>query len=180
MQGEVGDDTLYADWQAGNMSAFDALYARYRQSLYLFLLRRGHDRAAAEDIFHDCWLRLIRQPQAFDAGNFRAWLFTVARNLSTDRFRQQRRHADEPLADVNAAGDSCSPQQSAEDRDCIELMKQGIAALPLEQRDAFLLKEEGGLALEQLAQVMHTGRETIKSRLRYAMQRLRSLLEDCL
>jgi RNA polymerase sigma-70 factor (ECF subfamily) len=180
MGSDSSDETLLANWQAGKVSAFEALYARYRQSLFLFLLRRGHDRAAAEDVFHDCWLKVIHAPEAFTGDNFRAWIFTVARNLSIDRFRQHQRHAEDMAPEQLEQAVDSAAQRRAEGIDCIELMKQGIAALPMDQRDAFLLREEAGLGLEQLAELMQAGRETIKSRLRYATQRLRALLEDCL
>ena len=180
-QPERDDENLYAAWVAGDPAAFDALYARYRQSLFLFLLRRGHERSQAEDLFHDCWMKVIQHSEAFDGENFRAWIFTLVRNLSIDRFRQLARHqtTEADSLDTDAVA-SASTQRVQEERDCIELMKSGIAALPMDQRDAFLLKEEAGLGLMQLAEVMQVGRETIKSRLRYAMQRLRSVLEDCL
>ena len=177
---EHSDETLYAAYRSGDMAAFDRLYARYRQSLFLYLLRRGHAQAAAEDIFHDCWLRIIDRAAAFDGDHFRAWIFTIARNLSTDAFRRGSIRAAEEWNDDAAPAAQFSAQSVAEDRDCVELIKHSVAALPIEQRDAFLLKEEAGLSLQQLADLMAVGRETIKSRLRYAMNQLKTMMADCL
>ena len=174
------DEDLYAAYHRGDMAAFDELYVRYRQPLYLYLLRRGHDEATAEELFHDCWMRVIDSNSRFNGKHFRAWLFTVARNLSTDAFRKKTlRAASEWVEDAGQVADF-SAQQVQEDLDCIELIKNSVAALPMEQRDAFLLKEEAGLTLQQLADLMAVGRETIKSRLRYAMNQLRQMMADCL
>lgn len=174
------DEELYAAYHAGDMAAFDRLYACYRQPLYLFLLRRGHSESVAEDLFHDCWMRVLDQNSKFNGNNFRAWIFTIARNLSTDSFRRKSLHAVTSFDESSDQAIDFSTQQRQEGLDCIELIKNSVAALPLEQRDAFLLKEEAGLSLQQLAELMAVGRETIKSRLRYAMNQLRQMMADCL
>lgn len=177
---DESDEALHAAYCSGDMAAFDALYARYRQPLYLFLLRRGHSESTAEDIFHDCWMKVIDYREQFDGSHFRAWVYTLARNLSTDVFRK------EGLRNASEFDENCNPnvhfstQRIVEDMDCIELIKSSVAVLPVEQRDVFLLQQEGGLSLQQIAELMTVGRETIKSRLRYAMNHLKQLMEDCL
>ena len=174
------DESLFDTYRSGDMNAFETLYQRYRQPLYLYLLRRGHGESSAEDLFHDCWLRIINHHRQFDGQNFKAWLFTIARNMSTDHFRKsQIRSADSLEAEpIHNAHVSTERQQLAED--CVELVKSSVAALPMEQRDVFLLKQEAGLSLQQIAELMAVGRETIKSRIRYAMKQLKNMLEDCL
>lgn len=176
----TSDEELYLAYHNGDMTAFDALYGRYRQCIHLFLLRQGHAESTAEDLFHDCWLRVIKDKRAFDGKNFRAWIYTIARNLSTDAFRKANIRIADSLDDYGEANTHVSTQRQQEALDCVELIKSSVAALPIEQRDVFLLKEEAGLSLQQIADVMAVGRETIKSRIRYAMQRLKQLMEDCL
>jgi RNA polymerase sigma-70 factor (ECF subfamily) len=176
----VSDADLFNDYRHGNIKAFDALYQRYRQPLYLFLLRRGHSESSAEDVFHDTWLRVIDHHDSFEGGNFRAWLYGIARNLSTDGFRREKIRQARPIEDDDPGSADASAQTRYEALDCIELIKASVAALPIEQRDVFLLKQEAGLSLEQIAELMAVGRETIKSRIRYAMQRLKQLMEECL
>lgn len=179
-QEEISDEALFAAYRKGDMAAFDALYARLRQPLYLYLLRRGHAESVAEDLFHDLWMKVLNHSAGFDGEHLRAWLFTIARNLSTDAFRRAHiRVVDEQTDTANIAG-AFSAQRIEENRDCVELIKRSIAALPLEQRDAFLLRHEAGLSLLQLGELMAVGRETIKSRLRYAMNQLKTLMADCL
>ncbi len=176
----ITDESLFATYRKGDMTAFEQLYARYRQPLYLYLLRLGHAEATAEDIFHDCWLRIIDQHAQFDGNHFKAWVYTVARNLSTDTFRKaQIRRIDDQQNPGDQPG-MISTERQQEGEDCIELIKNSVAALPIEQRDVFLLKEEAGLSLQQIANVMAVGRETIKSRIRYAMSQLRVMMEECL
>ncbi len=174
------DEALFSSYRSGDMVAFEDLYARYRQPLYLFILRRGHHEASAEDIFHDSWLRIIDHPQQFDGNNFRAWLYTIARNLSTDSFRKQQVRRAESLPTDSNHQPHISTQRQQEGEDCVELIKTSVARLPMEQRDVFLLKEEAGLTLQQIADIMKVGRETIKSRVRYAMKQLKQLMEECL
>lgn len=174
------DEALHAAYRRGDMAAFDALYTRYRQPLYLFLLRRGHPEGTAEDIFHDCWMKVINRQQDFTDEYFRAWVFTIVRNLSIDVFRTEQVRSASEFDENCHAHVHISAEKMQQDVDCIELMKSSVAVLPLQQRDAFLLQNEGGLSLQQIAEMMSVGRETIKSRLRYAMDQLKQMMAECL
>ncbi len=177
---DIDDLQLLQDFRAGDLQAFEHLYQRYRQSLFLFLMRRGHRQVEAEELFHDCWLRVIDHQQGFTGNQFRAWLYTIARNLSIDAMRKQQPQALDESTAESPALQSPSTQQVTEGVDCVELIKRSVAELPLEQRDVFLLQHEAGLSLPQIADIMQLGRETVKSRVRYAMQKLRQLMADCL
>ncbi len=179
-QPELTDEDLYAAYRGGDMAAFDLLYARYRQPLYLFLLRRGHSETVAEDVFHDCWITVIDKTKSFDGENFRAWVYSITRNLSTDSFRKANIRLTEQYDEESASNSHLSTEKVQQDVDCLELVKSSVSSLPIEQRDVFLLKEEAGLSLQQIADVMAVGRETIKSRIRYAMNQLKKLMAECL
>ncbi len=173
------DEVLFGRFRRGDAGAFEQLYRRYRETLYRFLLR-GSVRDEAEDIYHDVWTRVMHS-DGFDGGSFRAWLFHIARNLQIDR---ARRASLRPVAEEGAL-DACiapgpAPEIHAHHADCGERLLAELDRLPPEQREAFLLKEESGLTLEQIGDLVKVGRETIKSRLRYALKRLRTALEDCL
>lgn len=174
------DQNLLAAYRRGDMAAFDRLYGRYRQPLYLYLLRRGHTESVAEDIFHDCWIRVIDQGKSFEGEHFRAWLYAIARNLSTDYFRKALIRVADVLDENSLEQAHVSTERQQLAMDCIELIKSSLGRLPVEQRDVFLLKEEAGLSLQQIAEIMVVGRETIKSRIRYAMNQLKQLMADCL
>lgn len=176
---DVADEELYRRYRSGDLPAFEALYARYRQPLFLFFRRGGLDVDEAEDLFQEVWFAVIRAEERFHGGSFRAWLYQVARNRRIDRFRRQRiRAVDELPEDVPDGAPQTERRVDA--LDCVERLKAGIAALPEAQREVFLLKQEAGLGLQDIADLVRVGRETVKSRLRYAMQRLRQQLEDCL
>lgn len=175
----MGDEVLYRHYRGGDLGAFEALYQRYRKSLYGYLLRMVPE--DAEDLYQDTWSRLIHAKQGFQEGSLRAYLFQIARNLIIDRHRRARLQL---VDDEEALGRSedarPGPDTQVHDADCHRRLLDEIGALPHEQREAFLFKEEGGLSLEQIAGLLSVGRETIKSRLRYALKRLRTALEDCL
>lgn len=178
---EMSDEALFAAYREGDVSAFEVLYRRYRQSLYLFLLRSCDSRADAEELYQDAWSRAISAVNPFGQGSFKAYLFRIARNLQIDRIRRSRMQLVDDDALLRKQPDpSASPERLAWVADCGERLKRELAALPAEQREAFLLKEEGGFTLEQIAGLVRVGRETVKSRLRYALKQLRKLLEECL
>lgn len=178
---EMSDEALFGAFRRGNAAAFDVLYRRYRQSLYLFLLRSENSRADAEELYQDAWSRVISAARPFTEGSFKAYLFRVARNLQIDRFRRSHLQLVNDESVLHAQSDpQASPEQAAHDADCGERLKRELSDLPPEQREAFLLKEEGGFTLEQIAAMVSVGRETVKSRLRYALKQLRKLLEECL
>lgn len=175
------DEALYYQFRKGDFAAFDMLYQRYRQPLYLFLLRSSPSQSDAEDLFQELWLRVIRAGDRFRDGSFRVWLYRIARNLEIDLYRRRTLRPVSNCAVVDAgASTNPLPEQQVHDADCGDRLVEAIGRLPRDQREAFLLKEEGSMPLADIAQLVDVGRETIKSRLRYAMKRLREALGDCL
>jgi RNA polymerase sigma-70 factor (ECF subfamily) len=175
------DEQLYADYLDGDAAAFERLYTRYREPVYGFLRRSGLAPSDVEDLYQDIWLGIARAGNGFRGGNFRAWLYQVARNRLTDRFR---RHQLRPVAEPDQVAELADADPPLERRvaaaDCLERLRTALTGLPGDQRDAFLLREEAGLGLADIAAVVGAGIETVKSRLRYALRKLRAELEDCL
>ena len=108
-------------------------------------------------------------------------MFQIARNLQIDSYRRRRLQL---VTDAAVLDELPDPQPTLDEKshseDCAERLKTELQQLPQEQREVFLLKEESGLTLEQIAGMLGVGRETMKSRMRYALKRLRQMLEDCL
>ena len=178
---EMTDEDLFQRFRKGDRVAFEDLYARYRKSLYLYLLRSSSTEAEADDLYQEAWSRVIHAQERFSSGSFKAWLFRIARNLQIDNYRRQRLHLVADAAELETLPDpQPAPDEISHSDDCGERLKQELQQLPPEQREAFLLKEESGLTLEQIAGMLGVGRETMKSRMRYALKRLRQMLEDCL
>lgn len=170
--------TAYCD---GDPDAFDGLYARHKGPVYRYVRRLAPDLPDPDAVFQEVWLRVIRRRTSWARNQpFRPWLYTLAHNIVIDQVRAARHRRTEPL---EAVAELAARQPDVERwqfiRDCIERLLGLLAALPDAQRSAFLLKEEAGLSLQEIAEIADVGRETVKSRLRYAMKTLRRGLEGC-
>jgi RNA polymerase sigma-70 factor (ECF subfamily) len=178
---ENSDELLYQRFRRGDFQAFEVLYGRYRGPMYRFLLSSCRVSADADDLFQDIWMNVVQARDRFQGGSFKAYLYRIARNRQIDRFR---RNTLRPVTDPEHAPEVVDPAPHAglraEQEECGTRLLAEIGSLPRDQQDAFLLKEEAGCSLEQIAAIAGVGRETVKSRLRYAMKRLRQALEDCL
>ena len=161
-------------YQAGDTVAFDTLYEKYRGDVYRFLLRQ-FDTATAEELYQDVWMKLIQARGRYQpTARFRTWLYTITHNHIKDHYRKQRVTA---VANDNDAIDTRAPERIAQDQQILAVLQAGIQRLPDVQREAFLLKEESGLSLDEIAEVMGASRESTKSRLRYAAAKLRDQLK---
>jgi RNA polymerase sigma-70 factor (ECF subfamily) len=174
---------LLRRYRQGDAEAFALLYARHRLGLFRFLCGLCGDPALAEEIFQDTWLSLIRSESLQrEAVLFKTWLYQIARNRLIDHWRKQgRRQAlqdefdDQLHASFSGAADP--EQQLSLSRDQ-QRLQAALADLPAEQREVFLLRAHGDLELHEIAELTRTPAETVKSRLRYALQKLRRLLAD--
>jgi RNA polymerase sigma-70 factor (ECF subfamily) len=175
----LSDAALLARFKAGEARAFDELYQRHRGSLYRYYLRQA-PRSVADDLFQETWLRVLKGAVTYEPNApFPAFLFRIAHNVLVDHYRRMGRT---PEVVTDGALDLADPDpQPSESYAKAQLHARFIAALealPAEQREAFLLHQEAGLTLEQVAAVVGSNFETVKSRLRYAVARLRKLLDD--
>ena len=182
------DEDCMVRYQGGDERSFQLLYQRYRDRLYRYTLRLAAQPQEAEEVFQEVWLAVVRGKRGYTPGaSFAAWLFAIAHRRAADRWRALGRHApdgiraadpaDTEAAHENAASATLSPEGHAHNDALGDALQRAVRALPLPQREAFLLKAEGGLSLEDIALATGVPRETVKSRLRYAQQRLRIALE---
>jgi RNA polymerase sigma factor (sigma-70 family) len=185
---EDSDEALLAGFAAGDAGAFARLYERHERPVFRFLRRSLGDDAASQDLMQEVWLAVIRNAAAFEPrARFTTWLYGIARNKLIDHWRAKRdtvsldREAanDEapPLLEALPAPADCEPEVRAMSRAEAAAFVAAVQRLPAAQREAFLLHAEGGLTVEEVAQACGVGRETAKSRLRYAMARLRAAME---
>ena len=181
---DVADDAeLLRGHLAGDQHAFARLYDRYDRPCFLFIRRMlGPGRGeAAEDLHQETWISISKSAGAFDPGkaSFRAWLFTIARHKVWDHFRRQRvtilASAQVDAAEM-IADEAPTPQEQVESRELAQRLVAAVEALPLAQRDVFVLFAHAGLSLEEISEVTGAGLETTKSRLRYARATLRLTL----
>jgi RNA polymerase sigma-70 factor (ECF subfamily) len=167
-------------YQRGDVSAFDQLFRRHRDPVYRYLVRGCSDREKAAEMFQDVWASVVRVRATWEPrAKFTTWLYRLAHNRLVDDYRLARLST-EPLEDdvPVAAPAHLEPEAATSGGERLKRVLDAVARLPFEQREAFLLKEEGGLSLEEIAQATGVGRETVKSRLRYALAKLREELRD--
>ena len=169
-------------YRDGDATAFEALYGRWRGRLYRYLAHQARERA--DELFQDVWMRVVGARLGYQAtARFSTWLFRIAHNRLMDHYRAQGRGIvdlnDDPEDDPAErlpAPEQESPPAMLERRETARSILTALAALPEPQREAFLLAEEGGMSLDEIAAAAGVGRETAKSRLRYALDRLRRSL----
>lgn len=175
---DPGDEELMRAWTAGDARAFEQLYARHRGPLYRFLLRQIRDSALADEFFQDVWQRVIGARAGWkpDAA-FSTWLFRIAHNRLNDHWRGLKHRPPPPHdGDQRTARvvDPSTPELELSEFEQRRRLHLAIEALPPEQREVVLLRLEQELSLEEIGEITGAGRETVKSRLRYAMDKLRS------
>lgn len=173
---EIADEALMQAYAGGDPAAFECLYARHRGPLYRFILRQVRDPATANDLYQGCWEKVIRARASYtDRAPFKAWLYRIARNHVVDYFRRSRPAAE--LTEEAIGTDSAGPEQVLIGEEAASRLLSAVNALPAEQREVILLKLEAGLDVATIAEITATGRETAKSRLRYAIAKLKKSLE---
>jgi RNA polymerase sigma-70 factor (ECF subfamily) len=187
MKCEDDDVSLMLRYRNGDADAFQALYAQYKGPLYRYLLRHVRNAGAAADLFQEVWSRLIATRARYEPrAKFTTFLFHIAHNCAMDFFRHdsnQRRAM--PASDDAPLPEPEVPEHQRPDR-LAEYIEQrsallaAVAALPQEQREAFLLYEESGLSIEEIARITDVSAETAKSRLRYAVRKLKKSLGPAL
>ncbi|AKS40452.1 RNA polymerase sigma factor [Wenzhouxiangella marina] len=176
---QATDDELMLAYAAGDAAAFDQLYERYRQPLYRYLLHAVGERALADDLYQDVWSRIIHARDGFERGNgFKRWAFRIAHNRLVDHWRKLDRQATDAAEGMDhlASDERGQPDSQAEKDEDARRLRDALMQLPRDQRQAFLLQQEAGLSLADIAEQDGVGRETIKSRLRYAVAKLRTAL----
>jgi len=180
MEHRPEDSALMLRYRDGDVAAFEILYRRHKDALFRYLLRLCRQRAAAEDVFQEVWGKIIKSRENYrPTAKFTTFLYHVAHNCFIDYIRRNKRHGN--TADIE-------PDSQPDGGDCPEMLVEkslarrrldaALRSLPDEQRDVFLLYEEGGLGLDEIATITDCKRETAKSRLRYAVRKLREAMDD--
>lgn len=199
------DDALMRAFAQGDARAFERLYARHHAALYRFVRRLlGRAEAAqVDEVFQDAWLRVVhaRVRWSPQGASFRTWLFTLAHHRAIDVLRKSGRERSLDTGGDDDDGDERAPWQPADDgqawrdwpgappaaatsstedrafwRAAGQRLLDCLDTLPAVQRSVFLLHHEDGLAVDDLARTLEVGFETAKSRLRYAMSKLRTCM----
>ena len=188
---DVADEALLERFRTGEARAFEELMRRHRTGLYNFILRSVRQRETAEEILQDTWLRIVQGAGEFQrASKFSTWAYTVALNLCIDHARKAalRKHPslDQGARDSDdgpSLGETVKDTRAHPDRDAVgrELqvrLSDAIASLPADQKEVFLLREYSDLAFKEIAAIVGAPENTVKSRMRYALERLQEALAE--
>jgi RNA polymerase sigma-70 factor (ECF subfamily) len=178
-------------YRDGDVRAFELLVTRHRKPLFNFILRFVRDPAAAEDVTQETFLRLIKGADAYQRqAKFTTWLYTIARNLCVDAARRGKHRKaaslDAPIGDDDGSASlldfvpdgAAGVDRQAQSRELGARLRQAIESLPDEQREIFLLREVADLQFNEIAAVVGCPENTVKSRMRYALEKLREALEE--
>ncbi len=180
MDDEISDENLMLSYSSGDAQAFEILYQRHKGPLYRFILRQcGQD--FVDELFQDIWLKVIHTRVSYQVkATFKTWLYHIARNRIIDHYRRQNLRPVNNDTDEIAAlsgAENIQPENRLEAGNQHQLLMLAIAELPHEQKEVFLLKQEAGLGIEEIAKMTGITYEAAKSRLRYAIKKLRQQLE---
>src|SRR5579859_1493385 len=189
---EGTDEALMIRFQSGDRTAFAVLVRRHQTPLYNFALRQLRSSPTAEEVVQDAFVRVVQKATDFKhESRFTTWLYTIARNLCVDALRKNalRRHPslDEPRPGGDGEGPTLGEQtmdvRSNVERTAVaveigERVAAAVATLPDEQREVFLLREVSNLPFKEIAEVVGVPENTVKSRMRYALERLQAALSE--
>lgn len=179
-------------FKAGDARAFETLVRRHRTPVFNFILRFTGHRARAEDVLQETWLKVVRSAGEYTPkAKFTTWLYTIARNLCVDSARKESyRQASSLEAPAGAEGEEGrplgeglpdtgpSPERGAHNARLRPLLERALASLPEEQREVFILREYSGIPFKDIAEVTGVSENTVKSRMRYALDGLRRRLAE--
>jgi RNA polymerase sigma-70 factor (ECF subfamily) len=177
------DEMLMQQYQRGDERAFQQLYARHRSSLLRYVRRMSPSAGEEEEIVQETWMAVIQGRERYLArARFVTYLFSIAHRRTMDSWRRRGRlpvrEADPEEPDLTAGPSHYEPEIQAINVDLRADLLLAVAALPIHQREAFLLRAEEGLGIDEIAEATGANRETAKSRLRFALNRLRDALES--
>jgi RNA polymerase sigma-70 factor (ECF subfamily) len=175
------DEELMLCYRDGEAGAFDVLYRRHRGGLYRYIVRLCANAAVADELFQEVWTNLIRARASYTVtAKFTTYLFRLAHNRVVDYFRAQGGRTalsldddDPPSLPELPASRRDQPETALEIKQQAARLMELVSGLPAPQREAFMLQQEGGLSIEEIAEATGVSRETAKSRLRYALAKLR-------
>ena len=165
-------------YKSGDTEAFELLYHRHKDGLFAFLFRSHPRRAVVEELAQDTWVAVINSAAQYTPkAKFRTWLFQIAHNKLVDHWRRPDNRHTEYDTSAELADPNNTKPDLIETCDLQSRVLTAIGALPRDQKDALLLSEQGFSNVD-IANITRVGKETVKSRLRYARNQLRDQLGE--
>jgi len=175
---EAPDEQLMLAYRDGDAGAFETLYRRHRGALYRFVLRGVKSRATAEELYQEIWIRVIEARERYTPqARFTTWLYTIAHHMLVDHWRQRGLSLVSLDGSESVPDAAADPQAQAAARQGLMRFVRALEALPPAQREAFLLHEEAGLTVAEIASATGSNEQAAKSRLRYALAKLKAAVD---
>lgn len=182
------DDDLIGAFRTGDAPAMEALFRRYRRPVFAWLLRVAPDRAEAEDLYQEVWLKVIRGIDGYTSGGFKAWLWRIVRNAAADRARKKMAVPllDEPMSDEADAearveqvadGNAISAIERMEAEERRSFLRRSVEGLSSRLRDVVLLRIHGELEFHEIAETLGLPLGTVLGRMNLAVKKLREAVE---
>lgn len=185
------DETLMLRYQRGDRAAFALLVRRHQTPLYNFALRQVRLPQVAEDVVQESFVRIVQNAAEFKhEARFTTWVYTITRNLCIDHLRKRalRKHpsldeargeeGDGPTLGEQTADPRASVERAVTGAELKEKIVRAVDTLPDEQREVFLLRELANLPFKEIAEITKVPENTVKSRMRYALERLQEHLSE--
>lgn len=179
----ASDEQLMSAYRDGDAGAFDELYRRHKGGVYRYMLRQCRDAGVADELFQDVWMNLIRARASYTVqAKFTTYIYKLAHNRLIDHYRKHGQAAlvsfdddsdEAPALAEPAAAPRDEPERHLDIKQQAAQLLQLLGALPEAQREAFVMQYEGGMSVEEIADATGVTRETAKSRLRYALVKIR-------
>ncbi|MBF0492434.1 MAG: RNA polymerase sigma factor [Deltaproteobacteria bacterium] len=189
---QTSDEELMRFYKNGDSKVFSEIFKRHKRSVYNYILRFTNQKEESEEIFQEVFIRIHRAAALYEpTAKFKTWMFTIVRNLCIDFYRKKKLRKQESLDAPLKAGDESSsnryeiykdekPNQEAKNSDVqiAQMIDNALQQINEDQREVFLMREKGGLKFEEIAEVLGVSVNTVKSRMRYAMEALRKIIES--
>ena len=177
------DEALMLAFAQNDQKAFETLYIRYKDALYRYYLRHVSSESISQELFQDLWMKVIKSKKNYKVNaTFKTWLYTLAHHRLVDWYRRntlENNSFDKNIDEIKTeAVLNWDPSNEFQTKRMCKKIKNAIGELPFKQREVFLLHQEALLSLPQIAEMMQEGVEKIKSRYRYAINKLRHKLEN--
>jgi RNA polymerase sigma-70 factor (ECF subfamily) len=191
MARDEADEALMLRYQKGDVRAFEILLGRHRKPVYNFILRYVGARELAEDLLQETFLRVIKGAEAYKRqAKFTTWLYTIARNLCVDQSRRAKHRKAQSLdAPMNQSGESGNlldvvpgkdmpSDRATMSKEIHQKLHAALERLSEDQREVFLMREFLDMPFKEIADVVGVPENTVKSRMRYALEKLRLELDE--
>lgn len=177
-------------YQKGDERAFEVLYWRHQRGIFNFICHFiGGSGNQAEELLQDVFLKVVKASKRYEpSAKFTTWLYQIARNSCIDHFRKMKHRKTTSLAqpidseeemvlESTIAGTNTSPEKAAQISELALVLKEAIAALPEDQREVFIMREDLNLSFAEISELIGCPVNTAKSRMRYALEHLRKSLK---